>query len=123
MPDIPIQGRIQVRRIELISWKEVIIMKGKVLLSALLVLSLVCASTAQLSGSYTIDPNGSGPSNYISFAAASAALGSGVSGPVVFTVTSTTFKESVTLNPVTGVSSTNTDCCGRRSPRPRTHAW
>jgi len=83
-------------------------MKGKVLLSTLAVLTLACMSTAQLSGSYTIDPNGSGPTNYKTFAAAVSALSSGVSGPVVFTAASTTFKESVTVNPVTGVSSTNT---------------
>ena len=83
-------------------------MKSTVLLTALVVLTLACMSTAQLSGSYTIDPNGSGPTNYTTFAAATAALSSGVSGPVVFTATSTTFKETVTVNPVTGASASNT---------------
>ena len=83
-------------------------MKAKFLLSALLVLSLACVSSAQLSGNYTIDPAGSGPTNYTTFAAATAALASGVSGPVVFTVASTTFTEAVSLNPVTGVSAANT---------------
>ena len=83
-------------------------MKGKILFGAMLVLVLACISTAQLSGSYTIDPNGSGPTNYTTFSAAVSALGGGVSGPVVFTVASTTFKEAVLINPVTGVSATNT---------------
>ncbi|MBN2491495.1 MAG: right-handed parallel beta-helix repeat-containing protein [Planctomycetes bacterium] len=75
---------------------------------AVLVLALAVWSTAQLSGNYTIDPNGSGPSNYTTFAAASAALAAGVSGPVVFQVASTTFQEAVTFNPVTGTSAANT---------------
>jgi hypothetical protein len=75
---------------------------------ALLVLGLAVCSTAQLSGNYTIDPNGSGPTNFTTFAAASAALAAGVSGPVVFNVASTTFQESVAFNPVTGTSATNT---------------
>ena len=83
-------------------------MKAKLVLSALVVLSLACVSPAQLSGNYTIDPAGSGPTNYTTFAAATAALSSGVSGPVVFTATSTTFKETVTVNPVTGASASNT---------------
>ena len=83
-------------------------MKGKILFSALLVLALACISTAQLSGSYTIDPAGSGPTNYTTFSAAVSALGGGVSGPVVFTAASTTFKEAVIINPVTGASATNT---------------
>jgi len=74
----------------------------------LLVLGLAGWTTAQLSGNYTIDPAGSGSTNYKTFAAASSALSAGVSGPVVFTVASTTFKEAVTFNPVTGTSSTNT---------------
>ena len=83
-------------------------MRARFLLCTLLVLSLACISSAQLSGNYTIDPAGSGPTNYTTFAAAATALGGGVSGPVVFTVASTTFTEAVTLNPVTGVSTTNT---------------
>ena len=42
---------------------------------------------AQLSGTYTIDPNGSGTTNYTSYTAALSALStSGVNGPVVFNV-------------------------------------
>jgi len=75
---------------------------------ALLVLTLASMSIGQLSGSYTIDPNGSGSKNYTTFGAAVSALGAGVSGPVVFNVASTTFKETVSLTPVTGASATNT---------------
>jgi len=75
---------------------------------ALLVLGLAVGSTAQLSGAYTIDPTGTGSRNFTTFAAATAALGSGVSGPVVFTVAPTTFNESVSIPMATGASSTNT---------------
>ena len=77
-------------------------------LITLLVLTLASISAAQLSGSYTIDPAGSGPLNFTTFGAAVTALAAGVSGPVVFTATSTTFQESVSLTPVSGASSTNT---------------
>ena len=84
-------------------------MKGRhTLLAALLCLAVGTLCGAQLSGNYTIDPNGSGPTNYTTFAAAAQALSAGVSGPVVFRVASTTFNESVSLPAVTGVSSTNT---------------
>jgi parallel beta helix pectate lyase-like protein len=83
-------------------------MKAVFLVSALLVLSLTCASPAQLSGNYTIDPAGSGSRNYTTWAAAVSALGAGVSGPVVFTVASTTFNGAVTINPVKGASATAT---------------
>ncbi|MAR17909.1 MAG: hypothetical protein CML44_00885, partial [Rhodobacteraceae bacterium] len=64
---------------------------------------------AQLSGSYTIDANGTGTSNYTTFGAATAALStSGVSGAVTFNVASGTYTEQVTLSAVTGASSTNT---------------
>jgi len=76
--------------------------------STLLVLTLTSMSIAQLSGNYTIDPNGSGSRNYTTIGAAVSALGAGVSGPVVFNVASTTFKESVLINAVTGVSSSVT---------------
>ncbi|MBN2492088.1 MAG: hypothetical protein JXQ29_14670, partial [Planctomycetes bacterium] len=80
-------------------------MKAKFVVSALLVLSLAGVSSAQLSGNYTIDPNGSGPNNYTTWGAAIAALGAGVSGNVVFTVASTTFQETLVFSPITGVSS------------------
>ena len=84
-------------------------MKVKFLLSALLVLSLVGGSSAQLSGAYTIDPAGSGSRNYKTLIMASAMLlGHGVGGPVVFTVASTTFKEEMRVWSATGMSATNT---------------
>ena len=87
-------------------------MQGKALwkgaVCALLVIVIASSASAQLSGNYTIDPNGSGPTNYTSFAAASTALGAGVSGAVVFAVTSTTFNEAVSLPAVTGASTTST---------------
>ena len=66
------------------------------------------SAVAQLSGTYTIDPAGSGARNYKTFAAATTALQAGISGPVTFHVASTTFLESVVIDPVTGASSTNT---------------
>jgi hypothetical protein len=89
-------------------YSKEVFMKAKFVLSALLVLSLACVSSAQLNGNYTIDPSGSGPTNYTTFAAASTALGTGVSGPVTFTVASTTFNEALTFSTVTGASATNT---------------
>ena len=83
-------------------------MKGRILISVMLVLALACISTAQLSGSYSVDPAGSGSTNYTTFAAAASALGGGVSGPVVFTVASTTFNEALNFNAVSGASATNT---------------
>jgi len=60
-------------------------------------------------GTYTIDPQGSGPRNFRTLSAALANLvQTGVSGPVTFTLASTTYKETVTLSPVPGASSTNT---------------
>ena len=83
-------------------------MKARILVCTLLVLSLTCVSSAQLSGNYTIDPAGSGSNNYTTWAAAVSALSAGVSGNVVFTVASTTFNESVTINPITGTSASAT---------------
>ncbi|MBX7204069.1 MAG: right-handed parallel beta-helix repeat-containing protein [Bacteroidia bacterium] len=62
-----------------------------------------------LSGAYTINPGGSGSTNYLSFAAAKADLVScGVSGPVTFTVAAGTYTEQLLLPAITGASSTNT---------------
>ena len=63
---------------------------------------------AQLSGTYTIDPAGTGTRNFKSFSSAVAALSGGVSGPVLFRVTPATYYESVSLPAVTGVSATST---------------
>ena len=58
---------------------------------------------AQLSGSYTIDPNGTGTNNYTSFTSAISALStSGVSGPVTFNVKQGTYTEQVTIPNITG---------------------
>ena len=63
---------------------------------------------AQLSGSYTIDPSGSGTNNYTSFTSAISALStSGVSGAVTFNVKQGTYTEQVTIPAVTGASATN----------------
>lgn len=67
---------------------------------------IVCSA---LAGAYTIDPAGSGPTNYTTFGAAVTALTNcGVSAPVTFSVASGTYTEQVTLNTVTGASLTNT---------------
>jgi hypothetical protein len=66
---------------------------------------------AQLSGTYTIDPSGSGSTNYTTFESAISALNSnGVSGPVTFRIASGTYvpTTSYTFGAVTGMSSTNT---------------
>jgi hypothetical protein len=63
---------------------------------------------SQLSGTYTINPSGTGTTNYASFSAAVTALTtSGVSGPVTFNVTQGTYTEQVTINAITGTSTTN----------------
>ncbi|MBN2489653.1 MAG: right-handed parallel beta-helix repeat-containing protein [Planctomycetes bacterium] len=84
-------------------------MRPAPVLAVAVVLGL-CAlpARAQLSGNYTLDPNGSGPRNYTTFAGASAALAAGVSGPVVFQVAPVTFSEWVSFNAVPGASATNT---------------
>ena len=63
---------------------------------------------AQLSGSYTIDPSGTGTNNYTSFTSAISALStSGVSGAVTFNVKQGTYTEQVTIPAVTGASAAN----------------
>src|SRR6056300_1309111 len=62
----------------------------------------------QLSGTYTIDPNGTGTNNYTSFTSAISALStSGVNGAVTFNVKQGTYSEQVTIPSVTGASATN----------------
>jgi parallel beta-helix repeat protein len=59
-------------------------------------------------GAYTINPAGSGPSNFTSFTQAAQSLnGCGINGPVVFTVSSGTYNEQFTLNSISGSSATN----------------
>ncbi len=78
------------------------------LLFSLVLACCALLSQAQLSGTYTIDPNGSGSSNYTSFTAAAQALSSsGVSGAVVFQVKQGTYTEQVVFNAISGVSAVN----------------
>ncbi|MDZ4758840.1 MAG: GEVED domain-containing protein, partial [Bacteroidota bacterium] len=62
-----------------------------------------------LSGTYTINPSGSGSSNFLRFGQADSALiNCGISGPVVFDVSAGTYTEQVTIPAITGASATNT---------------
>lgn len=62
-----------------------------------------------LSGTYTINPAGSGPSNYTSFTAAANALTcGGVTGPVIFNVSNGGYNEQINLTGIPGISATNT---------------
>jgi len=83
-------------------------MKTRMLLCAFVVLALAGLTSAQLSGSYTVDPNGSGPRNFTNLAAAVGALGAGVSGPVTFDVKPGTYQGLLVVTPVAGTSSLNT---------------
>ena len=62
-----------------------------------------------MSGTYTINPSGSGSTNYTSIGAAVSALNSsGVNGAVVFSISDGTYTGQVSLSAVTGASATNT---------------
>jgi hypothetical protein len=62
-----------------------------------------------LSGTYTINPSGSGSSNFTTFSAAITALtASGVCGPVIFNVAAATYAEQISIPPINGTSATNT---------------
>ncbi|MDP5067653.1 MAG: right-handed parallel beta-helix repeat-containing protein, partial [Schleiferiaceae bacterium] len=64
---------------------------------------------AQLSGTYTIDANGTGANNFATLDSAMQFLsGCGISGPVTFNVAAGTYTGSINLATVTGGSSTNT---------------
>ncbi|MHC1736587.1 MAG: T9SS type A sorting domain-containing protein [Ignavibacteriaceae bacterium] len=72
----------------------------------LILLLGVVNSFAQLSGTYTINPDGSGERNYTTFAAAVTALNSGISSAVIFNVESgKTFNESPLTITATGTIS------------------
>ena len=78
-----------------------------VALLALLFLTATTGAFAQLSGTYTIGTSGS--ENYSSIDNAISALSSGVSGPVVFEISSGSYTSyGYYLIPVSGMSSTNT---------------
>ena len=77
----------------------------------LMLLCLAGVANAQLSGSYTIDATAAtGGTNYATWSAFASAIGtSGVSGAVTVTVKNDeTTASTVTLNAISGVSSTNT---------------
>ncbi len=64
---------------------------------------------AQMNGTYTINPSGSGTRNYTTWSAAISALTtSGVNGAVVFDVSANTFTQQVSIGTITGTSATNT---------------
>ena len=63
---------------------------------------------AQLSGTYTIDPSGSGTTNYTTITSAISALTtSGVSGATVFNIKQGTYTEQLTFAAITGTSTAN----------------
>ena len=75
---------------------------------SLLLLCGVFGANAQLSGTFTIDPNGSGSTNFASIGDAVDSLDDvGVNGPVTFNLSSDTFNEAVTISAISGASSTN----------------
>ncbi|SDD76237.1 Serine protease, subtilase family, partial [Algoriphagus faecimaris] len=62
-----------------------------------------------LSGTYTINPSGTGERNFTSIqATVDAMILNGVDGPVVFEIASGTYEEQVLINDIAGGSSTNT---------------
>ncbi len=75
----------------------------------------VCGDTITLnactgmSGSFTINPTGSGSTNFTSFGAAATKLATcGVAGPVTITVAAGTYNEQMILPSIAGASATNT---------------
>ncbi len=74
-----------------------------------LLLCLAPMGVAQMSGTYTIDPNGIGPLNFVDFSTATAALSvQGVNGPVVLEVAPGIYAEQWQISPIPGASVTNT---------------
>jgi hypothetical protein len=62
-----------------------------------------------LSGTYTIDPAGSGPTNFTTFTNAMNTLWcGGVTGPVTFNVAAGTYVEQISVQEIIGSSATNT---------------
>ncbi|RYZ98129.1 MAG: hypothetical protein EOP47_20065, partial [Sphingobacteriaceae bacterium] len=71
--------------------------------------TIVMKLAPALGGNYTIDPSGTGTSNFTSFTAAATALtNQGVCSAVSFTVAAKSFNESITLGNINGASLTNT---------------
>ena len=68
---------------------------------------IIC--TTPLNGSYTIDPNGSGSSNFATFNdAVTKLINCGIAGPVVFKASADSFKEQISIPLISGTSPTNT---------------
>ena len=59
-------------------------------------------------GTYTINPAGSGASNYVSFDAAREAMKCGIAGPVVFEVSPGVYNEQLILDSIPGATAVNT---------------
>ena len=78
--------------------------------------SLATYCSGPLAGTYTINPAGTGTTNFRTFGAADSAITScGVSAPVVFNVTPGTYNEQVTFFAIPGASATNNvvfNCAG-----------
>ncbi len=71
--------------------------------------TLVTSFCTGLSGSFTINPTGSGSSNFPSFTSAVSTLANcGISGPVTFTVAAGTYNEQISIPFIPGSSATNT---------------
>ncbi len=69
-----------------------------------------------LSGTYTINPVGSGATNFPSFTAAVSVMSfNGISGQVTFDVSAGTYNEQISIGAITGSSATNT-ITFRKSP-------
>ncbi len=67
------------------------------------------ACAALVAGTYTINPAGSGSTNFTSFSAAADALNcGGITGAVRFEVSAGTYNEQIVLNNVVGASAVNT---------------
>jgi hypothetical protein len=64
--------------------------------------------TALQTGTFTINPLGSGPTNFTTFNQAVQALLCGITTPVVFTVSPGTYTEQVTIPEIPGASAVNT---------------
>ncbi len=62
-----------------------------------------------LAGNYTINPSGSGSTNFTTFAAAISAMQScGIATPVRFIVSASTYSEQISIPAINGTSTTNT---------------
>ena len=91
---------------------------NRIVVSLALVLALAVAGGAQMSGTYTVDPSGSGPTNFTTMGAAIGALSGGVSGPVTVNVKPTTYPGILVLTPIPGTSSVNTVSFTTQGPTP-----